>query len=71
MCVAVFNVPPGNKDAVASNPLTKEETVYNGDDEDQLNTGVSKVCEIFKVHGIESLKYVRVVIVVTFPRPET
>ncbi len=27
--------------------------------QDQLNTGVSKVCEIFKVRGIESLKYVR------------
>ncbi len=25
----------------------------------QLNAGFSKVCEIFKVHGIESLKYVR------------
>ncbi len=27
--------------------------------QDQLNAGVSKVCEIFNVHGIESLKYVR------------
>ncbi len=27
--------------------------------QDQLNAGVSKVCEIFKFHGIESLKYVR------------
>ncbi len=26
---------------------------------DQLNAGISKVCEIFNVHGIESLKYVR------------
>ncbi len=40
VCVAFFNVPPRNKNAVAPNPLTK-------------------VCEIFKVHGIESLKYVR------------
>ncbi len=24
----------------------------------QLNAGLSKVCEIFKVHGIESLKYI-------------
>ncbi len=45
--------------------------VYQG----QLNTGFSKVCEIFKVHGIESLKYVesfthRFVIVATFPRPK-
>ncbi len=29
-----FNVPPGNKDAVAPNPLTKESRrVYNCDDE--------------------------------------
>ncbi len=27
--------------------------------QDKLNTGFSKVCEIFKVRGIESLKYVR------------
>ncbi len=27
--------------------------------QDQINTGFSKVCEIFKVCGIESLKYVR------------
>ncbi len=27
--------------------------------QDQLNAGFSKVCEIFKVRGIESLKYVR------------
>ncbi len=27
MCVAFFNVPPGNKDAVAPNPLTKEKAV--------------------------------------------
>ncbi len=26
---------------------------------DQLNAGVSKVCEIFKVRGIESFKYIR------------
>ncbi len=47
VCVAFFNVPPGNKNAVAPNPLTKEESrrVY----QDQLNTGFSKVCEIFKV----------------------
>ncbi len=34
-CVAFFNVPLGNKDAVAPNPLTKEESrrVYNCDDE--------------------------------------
>ncbi len=48
---------------------------------DQLNAGVTNVCEIFKVCSIESLKYVRefhtvivckcTVIVATFPRPET
>ncbi len=33
MCVAFFNVPPGNKDAVTPNPLTKEESrrVYKCD----------------------------------------
>ncbi len=39
--------------------------------QDQLNAGFSKVCEIFKVRGIESLKYVRSGIVVTFPCTET
>ncbi len=34
-------------------------TVMTDAYQDQLNAGVSKVCEIFKVHGIESLKYVR------------
>ncbi len=35
MCVAFFNVPAGNKDAVAPNPLTKEESrrVYKCDGE--------------------------------------
>ncbi len=35
VCVAFFIVPPGNKDAVALNPLTKEESrrVYKCDDE--------------------------------------
>ncbi len=35
VCVTFFNVPPGNKDAVAPNPLTKEESrrVYKCDDE--------------------------------------
>ncbi len=34
LCVAFFNVPPGNKDAVTPNPLTKESRrVYNSDDE--------------------------------------
>ncbi len=35
VCVVLFNVTPGNKDAVAPNPLMKEESrrVYNCDDE--------------------------------------
>ncbi len=41
------------------NPLTKEESVTTNAYQDQLNAGFSKVCEIFKVRGIESLKYVR------------
>ncbi len=34
VCVAFFNVPPGNKDAVTPNPLMKEEScrVYKCDD---------------------------------------
>ncbi len=60
--VTFFNVPPGNKDAVMPNPLMKEEsqveftTVMTNAYQDQLNAGFSKVCEIFKVLGIESLK---------------
>ncbi len=35
VCVAFFNVPPGNKDAVTPNPLAKEESrrVYKYDGE--------------------------------------
>ncbi len=35
VCLLFFNVPPGNKDAAASNPLTKEESrcVYKCDGE--------------------------------------
>ncbi len=47
-------------------------TVMTSAYQDQLNAGVSKVCEKCNVRGIESLKYVRVshtVIVATFPRP--
>ncbi len=47
-------------------------TVTTNAYQDQINAGFSKVCEIFKVRGIESLKYVlHSVIVATFPRPET
>ncbi len=63
LSVTFFNVPPGNKDAVAPNPLTKEEScrVYKCDEKnayhDQVNAGFSKVCEKFKVRAMESLKY--------------
>ncbi len=62
--VAFFNVPPGNKDAVTPNPLTKEESrrVYNCDDKRLSGSNkcwIFKVYEIFKVRGIESLKYIR------------
>ncbi len=60
VCVAFFNFSPGNKDAVTPNPLAKEEShhVYKCAYQGQLNVGFSKVCEIFKVCGIESLKYI-------------
>ncbi len=62
--VAFIFGPPGNKDAVAPNPSRKKKAVvftnvttnaYQG----ELNAGFSKVCEIFKVRGIESLKYIQ------------
>ncbi len=34
-------------------------TVTTSAYQDQINAGFSKVCEIFKVRGIESLRYVR------------
>ncbi len=75
VCVTFFNVPPGNKDAVTPNPLIEEEscvylTVMTNAYQGQLNADFSKVCEIFKVRGIASLKYVRSGIVVTFPHTE-
>ncbi len=50
-------------------------TVTTNTYQDQINAGFSKVCEIFKVCGIESLKYIREfthwsIIVGRFPRPE-
>ncbi len=60
VCVAFFNVPPGNKDAVTPNPFTEEEVFTNvtaNAYQGQLNAGFSKVCEIIK---IESLKCGRV-----------
>ncbi len=44
-------------------------TVTTNAYQDQINAGLSKVCEIFKVHSMESLKYVREFH--TFPHPET
>ncbi len=63
-CVAFFNVLPGNKDAVMPNPSRQKKaivftTVTTNAYQGQLNAGFSKVCEIFKVRGTESLKYVR------------
>ncbi len=63
MRVAFFNVPPGNKNAVAPNPSRKKKAVLftnvtTNTYQCQLNAGFSEVCEIFEVHGIESLKYV-------------
>ncbi len=80
VCVAFFNILPGNQNVVAPNPLTKEGKpsclqLTTSACQDQRNTEFSKVCENFKVRGIESLKYVREfytpVIVPTFPRPKT
>ncbi len=45
--------PSQKKKAVVFTTVTTN--AYQG----QLNAGFSKVCEIFKVRGIESLKYVR------------
>ncbi len=52
VCVAFFNVPPGNKDAVTPNPSRKKKavvftTVMTSAYHDQLKAGFSKVCEIF------------------------
>ncbi len=64
VCVALYNVPPGNKYAVIPNPSWKKKAVvftnvtanaYQG----QLNARFSKVCETFKVRSLESLKYIR------------
>ncbi len=46
--------PSRKKKAVLFTTVTK--SAY----QDQLHAGFSKVCEIFKVRGIESLKYVSV-----------
>ncbi len=53
VCVAFFNVQPGNKDAIVFTTVTTK--AY----QDQINAGFSKVCEIFEIRGIESLIYIR------------
>ncbi len=63
VCVAFFNVPPGNKYAVTLKPPHKRRKpsclqLTASACQDQLNTGFTKVCEKCKVRGIESLKYV-------------
>ncbi len=45
VCVAFFNIPPGNKDAVMPNPIIVFTTVTMSAYQDQLNVGFSKVCE--------------------------
>ncbi len=54
VCVAFFNVPAGNKVAVAPNPSQKKKAivftiVMTDAYQDELNAGVSKVCEKCKV----------------------
>ncbi len=63
VCVVFFNVPPGNKDAVTPNSSRKKKaavftTVTTSAYQDQLTAGFFKVFEIFKVCGIESVKFV-------------
>ncbi len=80
VCVAFFNVPPGNKDAVAPNPLTKEESrrVYKCDGECLSGQTKCWIFKDFKVCGMSFLKYIwefhtllLSVIVAKCPRPET
>ncbi len=64
LCVAFFNVPPGKKMPWCQTPSRKKKAVVftnvtTSAYQDQLNAGFLKVCELFKVRGIESLKYVR------------
>ncbi len=64
VCVAFFNVLPGNKDAMAPNSLAKEDShcvtnVTPNAYQSRLNAEFPKVCEIFEVCAIESLKYIR------------
>ncbi len=63
VCVAFFNVPPGNKMLWRQTPSRKKKAVVFTADNERLSGStkhwISKVCEKFKVHGIESLQYVR------------
>ncbi len=64
VCVVLFNVLSGYKDVVTPNSSRRKKytvftTMMTSAYQDQLNAGFSKVCEIFKVCGIESLKYLR------------
>ncbi len=76
VCVAFFNVPPGNKDAVTQNPPheRRQPSCLQLWTLTKLDAGVSKVCEIFKVHAekntFKSFTH-RSVIVTAFPRSET
>ncbi len=56
VCVAFFNVPPGNKDAVTPNPLMKEESrrVYNCDDKRLL----TKRWSFKSMWNISSLRHI-------------
>ncbi len=60
--VTIFNIPTGNKDTMMPNPSWKEKdvmfTTVTMSTYDQLNAGFSKVCEICKVHSIDSVKWV-------------
>ncbi len=76
VCVAFFNVPPGNKDAMTSKLLKKEESrcVYNCDDEHL--SGSTKHWIFKSMWNILSLRHIIFkicprVIVATFPRPKT
>ncbi len=50
VCVAFFNIPPGNKNAMVPKPLRKEEScrVYNCDDEHLSGSTKCWNVEMFK-----------------------
>ncbi len=65
LSVTFFIVPSGNKDAVTPNPPPRKKkaivfiTVTANAYQDKINAAFSKVCEIFKIRSIDSLKYIR------------